>query len=49
MRRLPVVDEAGALVGIISLDDLVEHVGVALGDIVQALGTERSVENWRRA
>lgn len=49
IRRLPVVDDAGALVGIIALDDLVEHVGVALGDIVQALGTERSVENWRRA
>lgn len=49
IRRLPVVDESGALVGIVSLDDLVEHVGVALGDIVQALGTERSVENWRRA
>lgn len=49
IRRLPVVDEAGALCGIVSLDDLVEHVGVALGDIVQALGTERNVENWRRA
>ncbi len=49
IRRLPVVDDAGALVGIVSLDDLVEHVGVALGDIVQALGTERSVESWRRA
>jgi CBS domain-containing protein len=49
IRRLPVVDEAGALYGIVSLDDLVEHVGVALGDIVQALGTERNVENWRRA
>ena len=49
IRRLPVVDESGALVGIVSLDDLVEHVGGALADIVQALGTERSVENWRRA
>ena len=49
IRRLPVVDDAGALAGIVSLDDLMEHVGGALGDIVQALGTERSVENWRRA
>jgi hypothetical protein len=31
------------------MDDVMENVGVALGDIVQALGTERSVENWRRA
>jgi CBS domain-containing protein len=49
IRRLPVVDESGALVGIVSLDDLVEHVGVALGDIVQALGAERNIESWRRA
>ena len=49
IRRLPVVDDAGALKGIVALDDLMEHVGVALGDIVQALGTERSVEGWRRA
>jgi CBS domain-containing protein len=27
IRRLPVVDGAGALVGIVSLDDLVHHVG----------------------
>jgi CBS domain-containing protein len=49
IRRLPVVDEAGAMVGIVSLDDLMEHVGTALGDIVQALGSERNIENWRRA
>lgn len=49
IRRLPVVDDAGALYGIVALDDLVEHVGIALGDIVQALGTERNVESWRRA
>lgn len=49
VRRLPVVDDSGSMTGIITMDDLLEHVGTALGDIVQALGTGRSVEKWRRA
>ena len=49
VRRLPVVDEAGAMTGIVSLDDLMERFGSAFGDVVQALGTERAVETWRRA
>ena len=49
IRRLPVVDEQGLLVGILALDDMMQLLGGALGDIVQLLGTERLEENLRRA
>ena len=48
VRRLPVVDDAGRLEGLIAFDDLMQHVGTTLGDIAQVIGTERSVENARR-
>lgn len=48
IRRLPVVDGAGELVGIVALDDLLEFASVALSDVVQAIGTERLVEGQRR-
>jgi CBS domain-containing protein len=49
VRRLPVVGEDGALAGILAFDDLMEYVGNTLGDIAQVVGTERSIEAWRRA
>jgi CBS domain-containing protein len=48
VRRVPVVDAAGLLVGIASLDDLLENTGDALNDIVLAMRSERSLESWRR-
>lgn len=48
VRRLPVVSEAGELVGIIALDDLLESASVAIADVVQAVGTERVIEERRR-
>ncbi|MGZ5079066.1 MAG: CBS domain-containing protein [Usitatibacter sp.] len=49
IRRLPLVDKAGALVGILTLDDLMQHLGGALSDVVQLIGSERVEENRRRA
>jgi CBS domain-containing protein len=48
VRRLPVMSDAGELVGIVALDDLLESAASGLFDVVQAIGTERLVEGQRR-
>ena len=48
LRRLPVVNAAGDLVGIVTFDDLLEIIAEELDDIVQAIGTEQSAEAARR-
>lgn len=48
LRRLPVVNAAGDLVGIVTFDDLLEIIAEELDDIVQAIGTEQSSEAARR-
>ena len=40
VRRVPVVDGAGALVGILALDDLIELISEQLTDLVGLLTTE---------
>jgi CBS domain-containing protein len=48
IRRLPIVDGTGSLVGILALDDLMQHLGNALADVAQLIGSERLEENSRR-
>lgn len=48
VRRVPVVDDAGWLVGLASLDDLLESAGETLTDVVGAIRSERFVEDWVR-
>jgi len=49
VRRLPVLDADGAMVGIVALDDLLDAASATLSDVVQAIGTERIVEAAHRA
>ncbi|MGZ5037567.1 MAG: CBS domain-containing protein [Usitatibacter sp.] len=48
VRRVPVVDDAGWLVGLASIDDLLEIAGDSLNDVVGAIKSQRSVESWIR-
>ncbi len=49
VRRLPVVDDAGILQGIITIDDLLELFTEHLYDLVQVITREREREIQRRA
>ncbi len=48
VRRLPVVDDAGALVGIVTVDDLMELIAEQLTDLVRLVGSELVGERARR-
>ena len=48
VRRVPVVGAAGELVGIVTVDDLLEVVAEQLDDIVRAIGNEQSRETSQR-
>ena len=48
VRRLPVVDAKGALLGIVTLDDLLETGANAANDVAQAIASERALETRRR-
>ena len=44
VRRLAVADANGALLGVISLDDVVAALGVELGGLASVLSTELKAE-----
>lgn len=48
VRRAPIVDKTGALVGIVSLDDLLELIAEELGDLVSLIREERKKEELSR-
>jgi CBS domain-containing protein len=44
VRRLPIVNDQGRLVGIVTIDDLVELLSDQLGELAKVLMKERSRE-----
>ena len=48
VRRAPVVGKRGALVGIVSLDDVVQHFATQLGRLADAIRLEQDAETKAR-
>ena len=44
VRRMPIIDAKGALIGIVSLDDIVELMAEELGEVTHLMHQERRKE-----
>lgn len=48
VRRVPVTGDKGQLVGIVTVDDVLEIIAEEMGDLVRAIGNEQRQESRRR-
>lgn len=48
VRRLPIVDARGVLVGILTLDDILQHLATDPGDVVGIIASEQQRERRSR-
>jgi len=49
VRRVPVVDARRSLVGVLSLDDILQHLGTQLSTVAEVVGDQRRNESKVRA